>query len=130
MDTSNTIDTRLANLEKMFFDLNESLKKKKKKTKNTNSDADSSDSEESTISKRSHKSVESSKSKKSTNSKTKQNRHCNKCSRDNHFTKECRIPKSKLICSHCNTSGSHLSKACLRKHKQKNGKSLQAKEEA
>jgi len=62
VEVSNSIDTRLANLEKMFSDLNESLKKKKKKKKSigNNSDAESSDSDNSTISKRSNKSVDSS----------------------------------------------------------------------
>jgi len=112
VEVNNSLDTRLANLEKMFSDLNESLKKNKKKKKSisNNSDAESSDSDNSTISKRSHKSVDSSKSKNSTKS-LKRTRHCNKCGKDNHFSKDCRLLKSKLFCSHCNTTGSHTLKA-------------------
>lgn len=142
-DEANTLESRLANLEKLLFkkSKNKHKKKQEKKSISENSDEESivsNSSEKSFNSKSSYKSNKSNQSTKSTSSRRHYNQnhtrtkqgylHCNKCGRNNHHTRDCRVDKSRLSCSICKNTGSHCTKACF--HNPKNERGLPTKEKA
>jgi len=142
-DEANTLESRLATLEKLLIKKpkNKHRKKQEKKSISENSDEDSivsNSSEKSFNSKSSHKSSKSNQSTRSTSSRRYHNQHhtrtkqgylhCNRCGRNNHQTRDCRVDKSRLSCSICKNTGSHCTNACF--HKQKNERGLPTKEKA